>query len=117
MVETDSEVAVADRHRRSVSDKDDGVNNNTEITELNSDGSNMISGVTTSVGGSRSWLGEYMDRLSATLSSRTVSFRSSRRFFTGSSRRSEVAGVGEWDIEASRVGEEISELFRWASGV
>ncbi|KAI4370847.1 hypothetical protein MLD38_019150 [Melastoma candidum] len=122
VVDAESEVAVTDRHSRSISDKDDGIvitpstttnnnnNNNDLAAELGSD-------TGTTGGGSRSWLGEYMDRLSATLSSRTASFRGSRRFFTGSSRRSEVAGVGEWDIEASRVGEEISELFRWASGV
>lgn len=54
--------------------------------------------------GSRSWLKDYVDRLS----SRAMSFRSSGRFFTGSSRRSneemEVA-----DIEANQAGEEISE--------
>ncbi|KAI4312651.1 hypothetical protein MLD38_037454 [Melastoma candidum] len=123
MVEADSEVTVTDQHSRSISDKDDGsiiatstttatTNNNNDLAaELNADIG------TTRGGGSRSWLGEYIDRLSATLSSRTASFRGSRRFFTGSSRRSEVADVGEWDIEASRVGEEISELFRWASGV
>lgn len=64
-----------------------------------------------------SWLREYVDRLSASLSSRTASFRGSGRFFTGSSRRSEIAGVGDYDLEANRVGEEISELFRWFSGV
>lgn len=64
-----------------------------------------------------SWLREYVDRLSTSLSSRTASFRGSGRFFTGSSRRSEIAGVGDYDLEANRVGEEISELFRWFSGV
>ena len=71
------------------------------------------------VASGRSWLKDYVDRLSMSLSSRAHSFRSSGRFFSGSSRRSEVpAGViGDWDLEASRVGEEISEMFRWASGV
>ncbi|KFK35224.1 hypothetical protein AALP_AA5G256500 [Arabis alpina] len=61
-------------------------------------------------GGSRSWLKDYVDRLS-----RGISFRSSGRFFTGSSRRSEELTVV--DLEANQAGEEISELFRWLSGV
>lgn len=40
------------------------------------------------------------------VSSRTGSFRGSGRFFGGSSRR----------IEANRIGEEITEMFRWLSG-
>ncbi|XP_030514987.1 E3 ubiquitin-protein ligase ATL4 [Rhodamnia argentea] len=110
VVEADSEVAVAGdrRHRRSLSDKEDGAAQ---------PAFGVDESLAADVAAGRSWLGEYMDRLSATLSSRTASFRSSRRFFTGSSRRSEVSGVGEWDLEASRVGEEISELFRWVSGV
>ncbi|KAF8028682.1 hypothetical protein BT93_E1358 [Corymbia citriodora subsp. variegata] len=110
VVEADSEVAVAgERHRRSVSDKEDGTAYPAAIS--------LDASLAGDVSAGRSWLGEYMDRLSATLSSRTASFRSSRRFFTGSSRRSDVSGVGDWDLEASRVGEEISELFRWVSGV
>ncbi|GLU00341.1 hypothetical protein SLE2022_177180 [Rubroshorea leprosula] len=69
------------------------------------------------VANGRSWLKEYIDRLSFSASSRALSFRSSGRFFTGSSRRSDVAGVGDWDVEANRAGEEISEYFRWLSGV
>ncbi|CAA0820334.1 E3 ubiquitin-protein ligase ATL4 [Striga hermonthica] len=69
------------------------------------------------VSGGRNWLREYMDRL-ASSSSRALSFRSSGRFFTGSSRRSDL---GVEDLEANqhhhRVGEEISELFRWLSGI
>ncbi|KAI3449026.1 hypothetical protein Pfo_005691 [Paulownia fortunei] len=69
------------------------------------------------VSGGRNWLREYVDRLASfSISSRTMSFRSSGRFFTGSSRRSEAAVVPE-DLEANRVGEEISELFRWLSGI
>ncbi|GER49408.1 RING/U-box superfamily protein [Striga asiatica] len=66
------------------------------------------------VSGGRNWLREYVDRLAS--SSRAMSFRSSGRFFTGSSRRSELAAE---DLEANhpRVGEEISELFRWLSGI
>ncbi|KAK9749120.1 hypothetical protein RND81_02G103600 [Saponaria officinalis] len=64
------------------------------------------------------WLKDYLS------SSRTSSFRSSGRFFTGSSRRSTVEttagnrenGLVEFD-GASRLGDEIGELFRWLSGV
>ncbi|KAM7512208.1 hypothetical protein LguiB_011083 [Lonicera macranthoides] len=67
------------------------------------------------VSGSQSWLREYVDRFSSSILLSSQSFRSSGRFFTGSSRRSDVA-VPE-DVEANNVGEEISELFRWLSGV
>ncbi|XP_048447633.1 E3 ubiquitin-protein ligase ATL4 [Pyrus x bretschneideri] len=67
--------------------------------------------------GRSSWLKDYIDRLSSTLSSRDISFRSSGRFFTGSSRRSEVSVAGDWSLETERVGEEISEMFRWLAGV
>ncbi|KAL6498878.1 hypothetical protein OROHE_026478 [Orobanche hederae] len=68
-------------------------------------------------GGGRNWLREYVDRLaSVSMSSRAMSFRSSGRFFCGSSRRTDVVVAPE-DLEANRVGEEISELFRWLSGV
>ncbi|GAA0144474.1 ubiquitin-protein ligase [Lithospermum erythrorhizon] len=68
------------------------------------------------VGGSgRNWLREYVDRLS----SRAVSFRSSGRFFSGSSRRNDVVVPMDVDLEAinSHGGEDTSELFRWISGV
>ncbi|KAL3613649.1 hypothetical protein CASFOL_041723 [Castilleja foliolosa] len=66
-------------------------------------------------GGPRNWLRDYVDRLgSVSISSRAMSFRSSGRFFSGSSRRSEIPAE---DLEANRVGEEISELFRWLSGI
>ncbi|CAA3020748.1 E3 ubiquitin- ligase ATL4 [Olea europaea subsp. europaea] len=65
----------------------------------------------------RNWLRDYVDRLaSVSVSSRSLSFRSSGRFFTGSSRRSDTVVPVE-DLEANRVGDEISELFRWLSGV
>lgn len=68
-------------------------------------------------GGGRSWLRDYVDRItSLSLSSRSMSFRSSGRFFNGSSRRSDTV-VPIDDLEAGRIGEEISELFRWLSGV
>lgn len=106
IVDDELEVAVVGNHRRSVSDKEE------TAPQLVLD-PNLAAEVATG----RSWLGDYMDRLSSTLSSRTLSLQSSRRLFSGSSRRSEVAGVADWEFEASRVGEEISELFRWASAV
>lgn len=66
-------------------------------------------------GGMRNWLREYVERV-ASISSRTMSFRSSGRFVSGSSRRSDAAVVPE-DSEVNRAGEEISELFRWISGI
>ncbi|KAL9245223.1 hypothetical protein vseg_018899 [Gypsophila vaccaria] len=74
---------------------------------------------TTRGGGGGWWLKDFL----SSSSSRTSSFRSSGRFFTGSSRRSTVestAGnreneLGEMD-GASRLGDEIGELFRWLSG-
>ncbi|KAH7849460.1 hypothetical protein Vadar_018234 [Vaccinium darrowii] len=62
----------------------------------------------------RSWLRDYVDSF-ASISSRALSFRSSGRIFTGSSRRENDAVLE--DLEANRVGEEISEFFRWFSGV
>ncbi|KAL7158348.1 hypothetical protein ABFS83_02G137200 [Erythranthe nasuta] len=71
------------------------------------------------VSSGRNWLRDYVDRLaSVSISSRAMSFRSSGRFFSGSSRRTDpVAAAAAEDLEANRVGEEISELFRWLSGV
>ncbi|CAN4126005.1 unnamed protein product [Withania somnifera] len=67
--------------------------------------------------GGRSWLRDYVDRISSlSLSSRSMSFRSSGRFLNGSSRRTDTV-VPIDDLEAGRIGEEISELFRWLSGV
>ncbi|KAL0425455.1 UNVERIFIED_CONTAM: E3 ubiquitin-protein ligase ATL4 [Sesamum radiatum] len=69
------------------------------------------------VSGGRNWLRDYVDRLaSVSISSRAMSFRSSGRFFSGSSRRTDPV-VSPEDLEANRVGEEISELFRWLSGI
>ncbi|GFY90369.1 similar to TOXICOS EN LEVADURA 4 [Actinidia rufa] len=102
------EVPVGSTHRRGPSDHasvdKDSIGDPTAGESLAAD-----------VAGGRSWLRDYVDRLSS-ISSRTLSFRSSGRFFAGSSRRSEVI-IGAEDLEASRVGEEISELFRWLSGV
>ncbi|KAJ9707506.1 hypothetical protein PVL29_002509 [Vitis rotundifolia] len=53
----------------------------------------------------------------ASISTHALSFRSSSRFFTGSGRRNEAANINDWDLEANRVGEEISKMFRWFSGI
>ncbi|KAI7994585.1 E3 ubiquitin-protein ligase ATL4 [Camellia lanceoleosa] len=53
----------------------------------------------------------------APISSRTVSFSSSSRFFTGSSRQSNTVVAVDKELEANRIGEEISELFWWFSGL
>jgi E3 ubiquitin-protein ligase ATL4 len=61
--------------------------------------------------GEGSWLKDYVDNLS-----NLVSFGGSGRFFTGSSRRNDV--VGDFEVQANNgFGEEISEMFRWISGV
>ncbi|KAL9682315.1 hypothetical protein QQ045_014111 [Rhodiola kirilowii] len=102
VVDAESEVAAAATHTSAVSQ---GKNDQSEATTSNS--------LAAEVGGiSRSWLREYVDRLSATISSRTLSFRSSGRFFGGSDSRN-----GDYDVEANRAGEEISEMFRWFSSV
>lgn len=68
-------------------------------------------------GGGGGWLKDYLSQ------SFSSSFRGSGRwFFTGSSRRetAELGGdnrVNDFDLEASRLGDEIGELFRWLSGV
>ncbi|THG18678.1 hypothetical protein TEA_027022 [Camellia sinensis var. sinensis] len=64
----------------------------------------------------RSWLRDYVDRL-ASIASRTVSFSSSGRFLTCSNRRSNTVVAVDEELEANRIGEEISELFWWFSGV
>lgn len=69
------------------------------------------------VSSGRNWLRDYVDRLTSVSISRTMSFRSSGRFFSSSSRRSDPVSVAAEDLEANRVGEEISELFRWLSGI
>lgn len=53
--------------------------------------------------------GDYVDSLS-----KMMSFRSSGRFFNGSSRRNHiVVGVGDFDIEANINGFRESEMFMW----
>ena len=115
LVDEESEIVISHAHRRSVSDfKEDQTRSSPPPPPPENQFPAPEPSLVTEVGSGRSWLKEYVDRLSTSLSSRAMSFRSSG-VFSGSSRRSEVA-VGEWDLEASRVGEEISELFRWISG-
>ncbi|GMN62034.1 hypothetical protein TIFTF001_031109 [Ficus carica] len=118
LVDEDSEVVVTNAHQRSVSDFKELLPSES-IQVLPPPPPPPLEAIAAEVSTSgRSWLKEYVDRLSMSFSSRAMSFRSSGRFFSGSSRRSDVVlGAGEWDLEASRVGEEISELFRWVSGV
>ncbi|KAL6494153.1 hypothetical protein OROGR_032062 [Orobanche gracilis] len=107
-------VGSTDQYRRGIPectsvDKESSVG----ITMLDPPGEILAAEVS---GGGRNWLREYVDRLaSVSMSSRAMSFRSSGRLFSGSSRRTDV--VAFEDLEANRVGEEISELFRWLSGV
>ena len=107
-MEEESEVTISQSHMRSMSKESGGGGQTLAEQQI------LAEEVAATRG---SWLREYVDRLSTSLSSRTASFRGSGRFFTGSSRRSELTGVGDYDLEANRVGEEISELFRWFSGV
>ncbi|XP_027338371.1 E3 ubiquitin-protein ligase ATL4-like [Abrus precatorius] len=105
-IDEEAEVPFSHAHRRSVSsEKDDAA-----AVEFPASEPSLAAEV--GRGSSNSWLKDYVDRLSA-----TMSFRSSGRFFTGSSRRSDVVAVGDYDVEANRLGEEIGEVFRWISGV
>lgn len=61
----------------------------------------------------RNWIMDYVDRLaSMSMPSRTTSFQDSGSFFSGSDSIATVE-----DLEANRIGEEISEFFQWLSGV
>lgn len=93
-----------------------GISDDKEINHAHAPSAPEISqeALAAEVGNGRSLLRDYMDRLSS-ISSRTISFKGSGRFFGGSSRRSEAATVE--DLEEYRAGEEISELFRWLSGI
>ncbi|XAR54223.1 hypothetical protein NMG60_11029261 [Bertholletia excelsa] len=68
----------------------------------------------TDVGG-RGWLMECLERIGS-ITSRSLSVRNSGRFRSGSVRRN-IAVTAVEDLEAQRFGEEISELFRWISGM
>ncbi|XP_027336994.1 E3 ubiquitin-protein ligase ATL4-like [Abrus precatorius] len=113
LVDDESEVPYSHARRRSVDDhKEFPVASEAPGTQHEASLAGEVAGV-------RSWLKDYMDRVSASISSRTASFRSSGRFFSGgSSRRSDVVPVAaDYDLEGNRIGEEISEMFRWLSGV
>ncbi|TXG62465.1 hypothetical protein EZV62_009459 [Acer yangbiense] len=111
VVEDDAGITTNQTYRTSVSDKE-------EVAAADLSRATSEPNLASDVAAGRSWLKDYVDRLSYSFSSRTMSFRSSGRFFTGSSRRSDLAGIGDYDLEANQhVGEEISELFRWFSGV
>ncbi|KAL6964912.1 RING-type E3 ubiquitin transferase [Sarracenia purpurea var. burkii] len=112
IVDDGYEISMGSTHRRGISD----------CTSVDKDSNGVPSSAPEPPGESlaaevagRSWLRDYVDRL-ASISSRTLSFRSSGRIFTGSSRRSDAV-ISVEDLETNRIGEEISELFRWFSGV
>ncbi|KAG4188079.1 hypothetical protein ERO13_A08G140601v2 [Gossypium hirsutum] len=108
IVEEESQLNRNQIHQRNMSDKEE-VGRAEAISEAS---------LAAEVANGRSRLKEYVDRLSFSLSSRAMSFRSSGRLVTGSSGRSDISGAdGDYDLEANRFGEEISEMFRWFSGV
>ncbi|CAH1416268.1 unnamed protein product [Lactuca virosa] len=107
------EIPVESTHRRGISDC---TSVDKDSTTPEPPGQNLAAEVAAGGGsGRRNWLRDYVDRVSLSLSSRTQSFRGSGRFFTGSSRRSDI--VDDFEAGHGRIGEEISELFRWLSGV
>ncbi|KAB2017622.1 hypothetical protein ES319_D08G175100v1 [Gossypium barbadense] len=108
IVEEESQLNRNQIHQRNMSDKEE-VGRAEAISETS---------LAAEVANGRSRLKEYVDRLSFSLSSRAMSFRSSGGLVTGSSGRSDISGAdGDYDVEANRIGEEISEMFRWFSGV
>ncbi|KAF5761277.1 putative transcription factor C2H2 family [Helianthus annuus] len=98
------EIPVESTHRSVVSDCTSGDKDST----AEAPGESLAAEVAAGGSGRFNWLRDYVDRVS-------VSLRGSGRFFTGSSRRSEA--VSDFDGGHGRIGEEISELFRWLSGV
>ncbi|KAK7304029.1 hypothetical protein RJT34_15022 [Clitoria ternatea] len=106
-IDEEAEVAFSHAHRISVTgEKDDGA-----LVEIPANSEPSLVDEIERGGSRNSWLKDYVDRLSA-----TMSFGSSGRFFTGSSRRNDVE-VGDFEGEANRFGEEIGEIFSWLSGV
>ncbi|KAK1425111.1 hypothetical protein QVD17_20456 [Tagetes erecta] len=107
VVDDGYEIPVESTHRSVVSDCTDK-----DSTVAEPPGEGLVAEVGGGGGGSgrRNWLRDYVDRVSTSLS-----LRGSGRFFTGSSRRSET--ISEFEASHGRIGEEISELFRWFSGV
>ncbi|KAI3719354.1 hypothetical protein L6452_20251 [Arctium lappa] len=107
------EISVESTHRRGGSDC---TSVDKDSTAPEPPGVNLAAEVGPGGGsGRRNWLRDYVDRVSVSLSSRTNSLRGSGRFFTGGVRRSET--VDDFEATHGRIGEEISELFRWFSGV
>ncbi|KAD4982640.1 hypothetical protein R6Q59_002259 [Mikania micrantha] len=105
------EIPVESTHRSAVSDR-----TSVDKDSIEPPGENLAAEVSGAGGSGRfNWLRDYVDRFSASISSHTQSLRGSGRFFTGSSRRSET--VNDFEMSHGRIGEEISELFRWLSGV
>ncbi|AES65617.1 putative transcription factor C2H2 family [Medicago truncatula] len=107
-VDEEAEIPVGNTNRRIFSgEKEDAVVLAVEVETPVASQASLI--------GEGNWLKDYVDGLT-----RVMSFRGSGRFFTGSGRRNDVvAGVGDFDVEANGngFGEEISEMFRWISGV
>nr|GLL40786.1 E3 ubiquitin-protein ligase ATL4 [Ipomoea trifida] len=113
IVDDGYEVSIESIHRRGGSECTDKESIGAPVPEP--PGDSLVPDVS---GGGRSWLRDYVDRIASfSLSSRTMSFRGSGRFFTDSGRRSDTVVPIDDDLESGRIGEEISELFRWLSGV
>ncbi|XP_016192396.2 E3 ubiquitin-protein ligase ATL4-like [Arachis ipaensis] len=103
LVGEDAEISYSQARRRT----DSGEKDDAEPVE------SSAPSLASEVGSRWSWK-DYYDLVSASLTS-TASFRSSGRFFTGSSRRNDVVAIGDDEREANRFREEISEVFRWLS--
>ncbi|RYR67310.1 hypothetical protein Ahy_A03g013637 isoform B [Arachis hypogaea] len=103
LVDEDAEISYSQARRRT----DSGEKDDAEPVE------SSAPSLASEVGSRWSWK-DYYDLVSASLTP-TASFRSSGRFFTGSSRRNDVVAIGDDEREANRFGEEISEVFRWLS--
>ncbi|KAL3516793.1 hypothetical protein ACH5RR_023695 [Cinchona calisaya] len=113
IVDDGYEVPVGSMHQRGVSDCTSTDKESVGIPMTGPPGESLAAEVSSG----RSWLRDYVDRLSSfSFSSRSMSFRSSGRYIFGSSRRNGVV-VPVADLEANPIGEEISEYFRWLSGV
>ncbi|KAK4364287.1 hypothetical protein RND71_015645 [Anisodus tanguticus] len=104
VVEEGHELSIGSVHRRGVSECSGGDKELIGVSVPEPPGESL----TADISGGRSWLRDYVNRI--------ASFGSSGRFFSGSSRRSDVVVTID-DLGAGRIGEEISEYFRWLSGV
>ncbi|XP_027113449.1 E3 ubiquitin-protein ligase ATL4-like [Coffea arabica] len=115
IVDDGCEVPVDSTHHRGVSDCTSTDKESFGIPVTGPPGESLAA----EVAGGRSWLRDYVDRLSSfSFSSRTMSFRSSGRYMFGSSRRNDVVvPVADLEANPNPIGEEIGEYFRWLSGV